>query len=161
MYNDTSPANDFSKKKIKNKKQNDDQKTVNSLLYHMNRNGEFSSNKKENRLKVLDSINKALNNKKPSEEFNISLNTLNTKNSGTIANLHSSGKSKAIPEKLRKNEDDKIIELYNMNPGSDLDFEIGENKNIITNRLNEGILLYFELILFLIYFILFFRKYKK
>lgn len=128
IYNNTSPRNDLSKKKNQSKRQNDDQKTVNSLLYHMNRNGDFSSNKKENRMKVLDSINKAFNNKKPSEEFNISLNTLNTKNSGTIANLHSSGKSKAIPERLKKSEDDKIIELYKMNPNSDLDFQINENK---------------------------------
>lgn len=139
IYNNTSPANDASKKKNPYKKQTDDQKTVNSILYHMNRNGEFSSNKKENRLKVLDSINKALNIKKPSEEFNISLNTLNTKNSGTIANLHSSGKSKAIPEKLlRKNDDDKIIELYKMNPSSDLDFQISDNKNAYSNQPNEG-----------------------
>lgn len=94
----------------------------------MNKNGEYSSNKKENKLKILDSINKALNNnKKPSEEFNISLNTLNTKNSCTLANVQSSGKSKVVPERLlKKNEDDKIIELYQMNPSSDLGFQVSE-----------------------------------
>ena len=143
IYNNTSPANEISKKKNPYKKQNDDQKTVNSLLNHMNKNGEFSSNKKENRLKYLDSINKALCNKKPSEEFNISLNTLNTKNSGTIANLQSSAKSKVIPEKLsKKNEDDKIIELYKINPNSDLDFQFSENRNAYNNKPNEGIVLF-------------------
>jgi len=121
-------VNDFKKKNPFSRRQNDDQKTVNSLLYHMNKNGEYSSNKKENKLKILDSINKALNNnKKPSEEFNISLNTLNTKNSCTLANVQSSGKSKVVPERLlKKNEDDKIIELYQMNPSSDLGFQVSE-----------------------------------
>lgn len=104
----------------------------------MNRNGEFSSNKKEERLKVLDSLNKAQTVKKPSEEFNISLNTLNTKNSGTLANIHSSGKSKLIPDKLKKNEDNKIIELYKMNPNSDLDFQMNDNINTINYKPNEG-----------------------
>jgi len=103
----------------------------------MNKNGEYSSNKKENKLKILDSINKALNNKKASEEFNISLNTLNTKNSGTIANVHSSGKSKNLPERLlKKEEDDKIIELNKINPSSDLDFNIQE-KNLALHK-NEN-----------------------
>lgn len=141
IYNNTSPSNDIKKRNPYNKKQNDDQKTVNSLLYHMNKNVEYSSNKKENKLKILDSINKALNIKKASEEFNISLNTLNTKNSGTIANVHSSGKSKNIPERLlKKDEVDKIIELNKINPSSHMDFNIQEN-NMVKNKkekLNES-----------------------
>jgi len=108
----------------------------------MNKNGEFSSNKKENRLKVLDSINKALNTKKPSEEFNISINTLNTKNSGTITNIQSSSKNKAKPGKLfKKYEDEKIIELYRMNPSSELDFQMSDNKIADSKKLNEGIII--------------------
>ncbi len=142
IYNNTSPTDEFSKKKNAYKKQNDDQKTVNSILYHMNKNGEFSSNKKENRLKVLDSINKALNTKKPSEEFNISINTLNTKNSGTITNIQSSSKNKAKPGKLfKKYEDEKIIELYRMNPSSELDFQMSDNKIADSKKLNEGIII--------------------
>jgi hypothetical protein len=107
----------------------------------MNKNGD-SSNAKEKKLKILDSINKALNNKKVSEEFNISLNTLNTKNSCTIANAQSSGKSKTIPEILqKKNAEDKLLELNRINPSSELDLVSNENNLALyhKNKTNQGI----------------------
>lgn len=122
------------------KKQNDDQKTVNSLLNLMSKNGrEFSSQKKD-KLKLLDSINK-LGNKKLPEEFNISLNTFNTKNSGILANLHSSGKSKPInSEKINKPHKNKIIELNKMNPSSEILFINEENipESIQTKKCHSG-----------------------
>ena len=127
------------KKKTSNlRKLNDDQKTVNSLLYHMNKNRDFSSNKKENKSKKIDSLNKILN-KKNSDEFNITLNTLNTKNSGPI-NMQSSGKTKIIVEKI-KISDDKIIYLNKINNTDDLEKIKDIKKDILNqNKLPESIL---------------------
>ena len=132
------------KKKTSNlRKLNDDQKTVNSLLYHMNKNRDFSSNKKENKSKKIDSLNKILN-KKNSDEFNITLNTLNTKNSGPI-NMQSSGKTKIIVEKI-KISDDKIIYLNKINNTDDLEKIKDIKKDILNqNKLPESILKIFLL----------------
>lgn len=99
--------------KRKQRKQNEDQITVNSLLNYMNKNGEnFSSSKTKH--KDSNKINKKTN-----EDFYISLYTLNTKASGANINnkLHTSEKSK---DNYKKEITEKVNELNPIFDDSDI-----------------------------------------
>lgn len=97
--------------KKKTKRQNEDRETVDSLLNLMNKNNlNFSSNRKRQQ---ESSIKKKIN----TEEFNISLNTLNTKGSVKHNRIQSTEKSKEI---TKKENADKIIELNPIVDDSDI-----------------------------------------